>query len=141
MPMDFDLALKYVLTAKSLGVEKNLEVSVAVVDAAGHPVIFARGKMEAWHGLYMSAGKARLSAAFRKPTAKLMEQWADRPLYAMSLTTIIPGGVTLNPGGYPIFEDGECIGAFAVGGGPPEADDEIAKKTLETLGGVGERRR
>jgi uncharacterized protein GlcG (DUF336 family) len=141
MPMDFDLALKYVLKAKSLGSERNVEVSVAVVDAAGHPVLFARGKMEAWHGLYMSAGKARLAAAFRKPTAKLMEQWADRPLYAASLTTIIPGGVTLNPGGYPIFEDGDCIGAFGIGGGPPEIDDEIAKQTLDAMGGAGQRRR
>jgi uncharacterized protein GlcG (DUF336 family) len=141
MPMDFDLALKYVLKAKSLGAERNVEVSVAVVDAAGHPVIFARGKMEAWHGLYMSAGKARLAAAFRKPTAKLLEQWADRPLYAASLTTIIPGGVTLNPGGYPIFEDGDCIGAFGIGGSAPEIDDEIAAQTLEALGGTGVRRR
>lgn len=141
MPMDFDLALKYVTTAKALAKERNNEVSVAVVDAAGHPVIFARGKMEAWHGLYMSAGKARLAAAFRKPTAKLLEQWADRPLYAQSLTSIIPGGITLNPGGYPIFEDGECIGAFGIGGGAPEFDDEIAKKTLEACGGVGERKR
>ncbi len=141
MPMDFDLALKYVMTAKSLAAEKNSEVSVAVVDVAGHPVIFARGKMEAWHGLYMSAGKARLAAAFRKPTAKLLEQWADRPLYAQSLTTIIPGGITLNPGGYPIFEDGECIGAFGIGGGSPEHDDAIAAATLQACGGAGERRR
>ena len=59
---------------------------------------------------------------FRKSTAELLEQWADRPLYPMSLTEIIPGGVTLNPGGYPIFEDGECIGAIGVGGGSPECD-------------------
>jgi uncharacterized protein GlcG (DUF336 family) len=139
--MDFEQALKYVLEAKAIGAKKNVEVSVAVVDAAGHPLIFARGKVEAWHGLYMSAGKARLSAAFRKPTAKLIEQWKDRPLYAQSLISIIPGGVTINPGAYPIFKDGECVGAIGVGGGSPEVDDEICRLTVEAMGGMGERRR
>ena len=139
--MDFDFALKYVLKAKELGKERGTEVSVAIVDAAGHMVLLARGKEEAWHGPYMSAGKARLSAAFRKPTAQLLEQWADRPLYAQSLTTLIPGGITLNPGGYPIFKDGECIGAMGIGGSAPEVDDAIAKATLEAMGGTGTRKR
>jgi uncharacterized protein GlcG (DUF336 family) len=97
-------------------------------------VVIARGKAEAWHGPYMAAGKARLAAAFRKPTVTLIEQWADRPLYAMSLTEIIPGGVTLNPGGYPIFDKGVCIGAIGIGGGAPALDDEVARLTVEALG-------
>src|SRR5712671_6923204 len=104
--MDYETARKFLDKAKEVGKSKGVEVSVAVVDAAGHPVLLARGKPEAWHGPYMAAGKARLAAAFRKPTAQLIEQWAERPLYPMSLTSVIPGGVTLNPGGYPIFRDG-----------------------------------
>ncbi|HEV2572287.1 heme-binding protein [Methylocella sp. CPCC 101449] len=132
--MDFDTGRKFLDRAKAIGISKGVEVSVAVVDAAGHPVIVARGKAEAWHGPYMAAGKARLAAAFRKPTIALIEQWTDRPLYAMSLTEIIPGGVTLNPGGYPIFENGACIGAIGVGGGSPALDDEVARLTVEALG-------
>jgi len=125
--------MTFVTTAKALGAESGTQVSVAVLDAAGHPVVVARGKADAWHGPYMAAGKARLAAAFRKPTAQLLEQWADRPLYPMSLTDIIPGGVTLNKGGYPIFADGECIGAIGVGGSSPDVDDDIARRTVETL--------
>lgn len=139
--MDFELAMQYLTTAKALGKERGVEVSVAIVDAAGHTVLLARGKQEAWHGPYMSAGKARLAAAFRKPTKQLIEQWKDRPEYGASLVSIIPGGVTLNPGGYPIFKDGECIGAMGIGGGPPESDDAVAKATLEALGGLGVRKR
>ncbi|HRD99909.1 MAG TPA: heme-binding protein, partial [Ilumatobacteraceae bacterium] len=73
-------------------------------------------------------GKARLAAAFRKPTATLLEQWKDRPLFAQSLTEVIPQGVTLNPGGYPIFLDDECIGAFGVGGGSPQQDEHLARR-------------
>lgn len=132
--MDFDKALKFVEKAKAIGAEKGAEVSVAVLDAAGHPVLVARGKAEAWHGTYMAEGKARLAAAFRKPTAQLLDQWADRPLFPQSLVEIIPGGVTLNKGGYPIFEDGACIGAIGVGGGAPDVDDAVARETVEALG-------
>jgi len=132
--VNFDRAKVVLETAKAIGAKRGVEVSVAVVDAAGHPVLIARGKEEAWHGPYMAAGKARLAAAFRKSTAVLVEKWADRPLFPLSLTEIIPGGVTLNPGGYPLFEGGKCIGALGIGGGSPETDDAVARETVETLG-------
>lgn len=134
--MDFEKALKFVLKAKSIGVEdKGVEVSVAIVDQAGHPVLVARGKKVSWHGPYMAVGKARLAAAFLKPTEQLMDQWADRSYFPISLTEVIPGGVTLNKGAYPIFENGECIGAIGVGGGSPAVDDYVAKTTVTAFNG------
>ena len=125
--MEYEQALTYLQRAKALGAERGLAVSVAIHDPAGHPVLVARGRTTAWHGPYMAMGKARLAAAFRKPTADLCAQWADRPMFGQSLTEIIPGGVTLNKGGYPIFENGEMIGAIGVGGGSPDQDDAIAR--------------
>jgi uncharacterized protein GlcG (DUF336 family) len=124
--VDFDKALEYVQRARAIAKARGLNVSVAVHDTAGHPVAVARGK--SWHGPYMAMGKARLASAFRKPTAQLMEQWKDRPLFPQSLTTVLPGEITLNPGGYPIFEDGEFIGAIGVGGGSPTQDDAVARE-------------
>ena len=132
--MDFDKAMKFLAKAREIGAAKGVEVSVAILDASGHPVLVARGKAEAWHGPYMAQGKARLAAAFRKPTATLMEQWQDRPMFPISLGEVIPGGVTLNKGGYPIFENGECIGAIGVGGSSPDSDDAVAKETVIALG-------
>jgi uncharacterized protein GlcG (DUF336 family) len=123
--VDFDRALEYVQRARAIARERGLNVSVAVHDTAGHPVAVARGK--SWHGPYMAMGKARLASAFRKPTAQLMEQWKDRPLFPQSLTTVLPGEITLNPGGYPIFENGEFVGAIGVGGGSPAQDDAVAR--------------
>jgi glc operon protein GlcG len=123
--VEFEKALEYVLRARAIAKERGLNVSVAVHDTAGHPVAVARGK--SWHGPYMAMGKARLASAFRKPTAQLVEQWKDRPLFPMSLTTVLPGEITLNPGGYPIYEDGQFIGAIGVGGGSPSQDDAIAR--------------
>lgn len=140
MSIDFKRAMAFLETAKAIGAERGVEVSVAIVDAAGHPVLVARGKAEAWHGPYMATGKARLAAAFRKSTAELVEQWADRPMYPLSLGDVLPFGVTLNKGGYPIFDGGECIGALGVGGSSPDSDDEVARKTIEALGAAGTRK-
>lgn len=130
--MDTDAALELITTGRRIGAELGLTVTVAVVDAAGHPVALARGRH--WHGPYLAQGKARLAAAFRKPTAVLLEQWADRPLFAQSLSDVLPQGVTLNPGGYPLFASGELIGAIGVGGGRPEQDDLVARRTVEAAG-------
>jgi uncharacterized protein GlcG (DUF336 family) len=130
--LDTDAALELIETARRIGAGHGLTVTVAVVDAAGHPVALARGKN--WHGPYLALGKARLSAAFRKPTRVLLEQWADRPLFAQSLTEVIPGGVTLNPGGYPIFDGSACVGAIGVGGGSPDQDDLVARLAVEAIG-------
>ena len=132
--METDAALDLIATARRIAGERGLTVTVAVVDAAGHQVALARGKN--WHGPYMAFGKARLSAAFRKPTRQLLEEWADRPLFAQSLTAIIPQGVTLNAGGYPIFQNGQCIGAIGIGGSSPENDDLIARLSVEVIGGL-----
>ncbi|HEY7067086.1 MAG TPA: heme-binding protein [Chloroflexota bacterium] len=125
--MEYEQALAYVQRAKAIGKERGVEVSVAVHDTAGHPVVVARGKSVAWHGPYMAMGKARLAAAFRKPTADLCAQWEKRPMFAQSLTEIIPGGVTLNKGGYPLYENGAFLGAIGVGGGSPDQDDYVAR--------------
>src|SRR5579872_6590829 len=91
LTMDYEQALVYVDRARAIASERGLVITVAVHDAAGHPVALARGKN--WHGPYMAMGKARLAAAFRKPTVQLVEQWKDRPMFPDSLNTIIPGGV------------------------------------------------
>ncbi len=129
--MDTDFALELVAVARAIGREQGMTVTVAVVDSAGHPVALARGK--SWHGPYMAFGKARLSAAFRKPTGALLEQWVDRPLFAQSLTEVIPGGVTLNPGGWPVFDGDEFIGAIGIGGGAPEQDELVARLAVEAM--------
>jgi uncharacterized protein GlcG (DUF336 family) len=132
--VDPELALEYVHMARKIGAEHGLRVTVAVHDAAGHPVAVVRGRADTWHGPYMAMGKARLSAAFRKPSDQLIEQWKDRPLFPQSLIDAIPGGVVINPGGHPIFDAGAaCVGAIGVGGGTPQLDALVAQLTVEAM--------
>lgn len=128
--LDFEQALDLVLRAREIGAGRGLRVTVAVHDTAGHPVLVARGS-DRWHGPYMAMGKARLAAAFRKPTSELLDGWKDRPLFPLSLSEVLPGGVTLNPGGYPLRRGGEFVGAIGVGGGSPEDDDHVARLAAE----------
>lgn len=128
--MDSDTAMEFVERARKIGASMGLSVTVAVHDAAGHPVVVFRGSHK-WHGPYMAMGKARLSAAFQRPTADLIESWRDRPLFPTSLVGVLPGEITLNPGGHPIFVDGVCIGAIGVGGGSPEQDATVARMAAE----------
>ena len=130
--MDPDRALQLLLHTKEVAAARQVNATVAVHDASGHPVALLRGKR--WHGPYMAMGKARLAAAFAKSTVELVEQWRDRPLFPASLIEIIPGGVTVNPGGVPLFEDGECIGAIGVGGSSPDVDHQIAAEAVASFG-------
>ena len=100
--MDVERALELVQQARAIAAERGVNATVAVHDDAGHPLVVVRGKR--WHGPYMAMGKARLAAAFAKPTKDLVAQWADRPMFGASLVEIIPGGVTVNPGGMPLFD-------------------------------------
>ena len=127
--MDAEQALELVLHTRAAASERGVNATVAVHDDAGHVLAVVRGKR--WHGPYMAMGKARLAAAFAKPTKDLVAQWADRPLFPTSLVEIIPGGVTVNPGGVPLFRDGVCVGAIGVGGGSPQTDHEIAAEAAE----------
>jgi len=130
--LDFEQALWLVLRAQEIGADSGLNVTVAIHDTAGHPVLVARGS-DKWHGPYMAMGKARLAAAFRKPTSVLLEGWKERPLFALSLPGVLPGEVTLNPGGYPLHCNGEFAGAIGVGGGAPEDDDRVARLASEAF--------
>lgn len=114
--MEYGRALDILLKSMEIGNDRHFEVSAAVADASGNPVLTARGKETDWHGRYMATGKARLAAAFRKSTDVLKEHWKDRPMFPMSLTEASPGGVTLNAGGYSTFDGVDCVGAIGIGG-------------------------
>lgn len=122
--MQTDRALRLIEIGRRLASERGMIATIAVADSAGHPVALARGK--SWHGPYMAMGKARLAAAFRKPTADLVERWKERPLFPQSLLSVLPGEITLNPGGYPLFEGDEFVGAVGVGGSTPKDDHELS---------------
>ncbi|GIF63485.1 PduO protein [Asanoa ishikariensis] len=110
--------------AAELGVAEN----IAVVDAGGHLVHFAR--MDgAWLGtIDIAIKKARTAALFERPTAAIGE--VSQPggeLYNVELTN---GGLVTFGGGLPIIADGHVIGAVGVSGGGISEDTAVAEAFL-----------
>ena len=103
----------------------NIPVSIAVVDAGGHLVAFAR--LDSFFGVIEFAVKKARTAVMFGVDSEIMGtivSGADIHGYGMlnsnnGLLTIAGGVVIKN-------KDGEIIGAIASSGGSPEQDKEIA---------------
>lgn len=122
--------------ALNVAIEKaktlNIAVSIAVVDAGGHLVTFAR--LDSVYGVIdFAIKKARTAVMFGvdSETMGTIVSGADIHGYGMlnsnnGLLTIAGGVVIKN-------KEGNIIGAIASSGGSPEQDKEIASAGVVTL--------
>ena len=111
--------------AQAKAAELGASMSVAVVDESGTLVYFMKGDVTGLHTFETSRGKAVAAAAFRRPTAEMMQSYQENPGFWASLTrnlNIVPGG-----GGYPLTQDGVLMGAIGCGGGIGEEDEQSAE--------------
>jgi uncharacterized protein GlcG (DUF336 family) len=100
----------------------NWKMNVAVVDAGGNLVAFARMDDSQTASVAISQHKARAAASFRRET-KLFENGMQSGLiYQLSLD-----GVIGSRGGIPLVEGGKIIGAIGVSGGTGSQDEVCAK--------------
>ena len=104
--------------------EQETKMSIAVVDAGGRLVSFARMDDAIWAGVYGSHGKAIASAAFKRPSG-FFQDMADRPIF-QGIKAGEGDHMILSQGAVPIEKDGEVIGAVGVGGSTGEQDEECA---------------
>ena len=100
-------------------------MSIAVVDAGGRLVAFARMDGAIWAGVYGSTGKAIASAAFKRPSG-FFQDMADRPIF-QGIKAGEGDHMILSQGAVPIMRDGETIGAVGVGGGTGQQDEDCAQ--------------
>ena len=105
--------------------EQGTKMGIAVVDAGGRLVAFARMDGAIWASVYGSHGKAIASAAFGRPSG-FFQEIADRPIF-QGIKAAEGDHMILSLGAVPIKStDGEVIGAIGVGGGTGEQDEECA---------------
>ncbi|MDX8152335.1 heme-binding protein [Patulibacter brassicae] len=107
--------------AERIGVPMN----IAVVDAGGNLTAFHR-QDGAWIGsIAISQAKAYTARAFDMPTADLQPMvQPDQPLYGLEASD--PGNIIAFPGGIPLTQDGQIIGAIGVSGGLVDQDQQVA---------------
>jgi glc operon protein GlcG len=111
-------------------------VSVAIVDAGGHPILVQRMDGGRFHTVHSSTTKAVCAASNKRPTtAKGAAGQTLDTMHALGLALAAgPERWTAMEGGYPIIFDGECVGGIGVSGATWDLDDRLAREAVEAIG-------
>jgi len=122
--------------AREKAESQKLLNNIAVVDAGGHLLAFARMDGARPASGQTALTKAVAAATFRQETGPLPAKGEPDLLLSLSLAAAAAGsGGKLTPlkGGVPIVVDGQIVGAVGVGGGTGEQDAEVAKAGIQAL--------
>ncbi|BBG04722.1 MULTISPECIES: GlcG/HbpS family heme-binding protein [Pseudonocardia] len=129
------LTLQDAEKALSAGLAKATEIgqpmNVAIVDAGGHLVAFARQDGAIRASIDIAQRKARTSILMNLPTAALMPLvQPGAELYGLEQTA---DGMVAFGGGIPVHRDGELVGAVGVSAGSVEQDVTVAEAAVAAL--------
>ncbi|MFF4031587.1 heme-binding protein [Streptomyces sviceus] len=102
---------------------------VLVVDSAGEAKASLRMDNNSSAAAALVPQKVHTARTYRAATADLASNIKD----PAQIASHVANGASLLSGGRPIFENGQFIGALAVGGGTPAQDDEVARAALAAL--------
>lgn len=121
--------------ALAAGLEKATEIgqpmNIAVVDAGGHLVAFARQDGAIRASIDISQRKALTSILMNAPTGALMPLvQPGAELYGLEQTS---GGMVIFGGGIPVHRDGELVGAVGVSAGSVEQDTIVAEAAVAAI--------
>jgi uncharacterized protein GlcG (DUF336 family) len=130
--MSVEIARRILEASKQRAKELRSPVSIAIVDAGGHLVLFERMMAPyGWATGNISIAKACTAVMFNQST-DAVAQWASGiPGFASSMATMTEGKFIMAAGGWPIRMGGATVGGIGVSGGnAPGRDDEIARAGL-----------
>jgi uncharacterized protein GlcG (DUF336 family) len=134
--MTLDQAQTIVAAALAGGRELGFKpLTVAVLDAGGHLVAFARSDASSTLRPQIAIGKASGALALGVSSRKVAERAAERPSFVASLGPISAAGIIPAAGGV-IVRDGEgrTIGAVGVTGDLSDNDETCALAGIEAAG-------
>lgn len=126
-----ELCDKLCAIAREKSKEVGVDISFAIADRNGLPRVYRRYGDALVLSITLVPGKAYTAAVTRCKTKDVATAAAEgAPL--MGIQTNDPR-VTLVAGGYPLFVDGQIVGAIGVGGGTEAQDCEIAEFVVKTF--------
>lgn len=140
MSLTIDLARKILEASKQRARELRSPVSIAIVDAGGHLVLFERMMSPyGWATGNISIAKAATSVMFNQSTDSVAQWGSGIPGFASSLASMTNGKFIMAAGGWPIRINGATIGGIGVSGGnAPGRDDDIARAGLAAINAIAE---
>src|ERR1700680_2443956 len=115
--------------------ELRSPVSIAIVDAGGHLVLFERMMAPyGWATGNISLAKASTAVMFNQSTDAVAQWGSGIPGFAASMASMSQGKFIMAAGGWPIRVNGTTVGGIGVSGGnAPGRDDDIARAGLAAL--------
>jgi uncharacterized protein GlcG (DUF336 family) len=133
--MSVEIARRIAEACKQRARELRSPVSIAIVDAGGHLVLFERMMAPyGWATANISIAKATTAVMFNQPTDAVAQWGSAIPGFASSLAAMTQGRFIMAAGGWPIRLGGATIGGIGISGGnAPGRDDEIARAGLAAL--------
>jgi len=133
--ISIEMARKVLEACKQRARELRSPVSIAIVDAGGHLVLFER--MMAPYGFAtgdISIAKAHTAVMFNQSTDDVAQWGGAIPGFASSLTSMTNGKFIMAAGGWPLRVNGVTVGGVGISGGnAPGRDDEIARAALGAM--------
>src|ERR1700694_4272560 len=115
--------------------ELRSPVSIAIVDAGGHLVLFERMMAPyGWATGNISLAKATTAVMFNQQTDAVAQWGTGIPGFASSMASMTQGKFIMAAGGWPIRMGGTTIGGIGISGGnAPGRDDDIARAGLAAV--------
>lgn len=135
MSISVDMARRVLEACKQRARELRSPVSIAIVDAGGHLVLFERMMAPyGWATGNISLAKANTAVMFNQSTDAVAQWGVGIPGFASSLAAMTNGKFIMAAGGWPIRVNGITIGGIGVSGGNAAGrDDDIARAGLAAL--------
>src|SRR5437764_6582756 len=129
------MARRILEASKQRARELHSPVSIAIVDAGGHLVLFERMMSPyGWATGNISIAKACTAVMFNQSTDAVAQWGSGIPGFASSMAEMSHGKFIMAAGGWPIRIGGATVGGIGVSGGnAPGRDDEIAQAGLGAL--------
>jgi uncharacterized protein GlcG (DUF336 family) len=133
--LSIDIARRILEASKQRARELRSPVSIAIVDAGGHLVLFERMMSPyGWATGNISIAKASTAVMFNQSTDAVAQWGSGIPGFASSMAEMTHGKFIMAAGGWPIRIGGGTVGGIGVSGGnAPGRDDEIARAGLGAL--------
>lgn len=134
MSLGLDPARAVLEAAESEATRRQVAMNIAVCDAGGHLICFARMDDAFFGSIDVAIKKAFTAAAFRMPTDALGTICRpDREAYGLQWSN--GGRLMVFGGGVPLRRGDQVVGAIGVSGGSVEEDIAVARAGADALAG------
>lgn len=132
MSLSLDEAKRMLQAGEAAAANLGVAYNIAIVDAGGNLVAFARQDGALIGSIDLAIGKALTARLFDKPTSLLAElAQPGAPLYGIQETN--SGRVVIFGGGIPVMSHGTVVGAVGASAGTVEQDIAVAEAAVAAL--------